>query len=314
VRLRGRKSAYTFGLAIKYKKLYKPNTTIMLKLLPPHKILAPFVACFSINQNNFDSKIVVPFSARGIPMLIFPFNKPSKTTFRHGGDGKMYPKPMLDEAGLLTCNSVYNLCSFEGEVNMLMAILKPTAAHYLLQGSVNGLSNSAYLLDDLGLKRHFQDLQDQLWEVQTASAAIQLVQPYLIRYFTQQKPYTKGDFSPVLAHILRYPGALHVSDLAKKFKCSDRWIEKQCAHQTGLSPKLWLQLVRFRSVCGYRLSHPTTTWMEIVDRFNYTDQSHLIKDFQRFTGSSPVQHFEINDEDFIRVHGEVLFNKGMEVN
>jgi len=31
--------------------------------------------------------------------------------------------------------------------------------------------------------------------------------------------------------------------------------------------------------------------MEMVARFQYNDQSHLIKDFHDFTGSSPVRHF-----------------------
>jgi AraC-like DNA-binding protein len=283
----------------------------MFKLHSPHNILANYVECFAITQYLFEQKIVIPFSARGVPMLIFPFNKPSNTSFKHSNNGKMYPKPMLDEAGLLTCNSVYNLCTFQGETNMLMVILKPTAAKYLVKGSVNGLSNAAYLLDDLGLKRYFQDLQDRLWEVKTASAAINLVQPYLIKYFTQQSAYTKGDFSPIITHIMQHPGGLQVSDLAKKFKCSDRWIEKQCAEQTGLSPKLWIQLVRFRAACTYRLNYPNSAWMEVVSRFNYTDQSHLIKDFQRFTGTSPVQHFDLQDEGNIRAHSEIMFNKGM---
>ena len=153
------------------------------------------------------------------------------------------------------------------------------------------MANTVYTLESTGVRGKFDELQDRLWSVQQPTEAVHWIQVYLTKYFDQKARVGVGDFSPVMHHMLRFPAALTVGDLARKFKCSERWIEKQCAIQTGLPPKSWLRLIRYRAAANYWLRHPEVPWMGIVAKFNYTDQSHLIRDFRAFAGNPPVAHF-----------------------
>ncbi|MDX2135770.1 MAG: AraC family transcriptional regulator [Saprospiraceae bacterium] len=172
-----------------------------------------------------------------------------------------------------------------------MVMLKTTGAYHFMRSSVQGLANCSLTLDSLGLNPYFTELQDRLWSVSTPDQAVALIQQHLYRYFDQKTKIGPGDFTPVLNFMLRHPAGLTVQALGKKFRCSDRWIEKQCVIQTGLSPKSWIRLIRFRAAANFWLKHPNTSWMALVARFGYTDQSHLIRDFREFTGNPPTFHF-----------------------
>jgi AraC-like DNA-binding protein len=225
-------------------------------------------------------------------MMVFPFKQPSVTGFLHGGDeGSAYPNSTMDTAALLHSNSVHGICYFEGEVNFVMVMLRPTAAYHLIRENVQGMANTFLSLKDLGNSQQFKELQERLWDVATPTAAVALIQVFLQKYFERSARFNPGDFTPVMEYMLQSDGRMEVQDLSKKFKCSERWIEKMCAMQTGLSPKTWLRLIRYRAAANHFLAKPNVTWMEVVARFGYTDQSHLIRDFKHFSGNPPAQHF-----------------------
>lgn len=264
---------------------------MVLPFMPP-PALAPYVSCFLVKTGAFESETELIFSARGIPMLVFPFKAPSQTTYVYGESGGGYTNPQMDKAALLVATDEYAIAKFVGEINFVMVMLQTTAAYHFLQSNLRGLAGSAIVLDDLDGQHPFKDLQDQLWSISDPAQAVGLIQKALINHLDHKAKPNMGDLSPVMNYMLRQPGQLTVQDLGKKFKCSERWLEKQFAAQTGLSPKAWLRLIRFRTVANFWLSHPEVSWMHMVAKFDYTDQSHLIKDFKHFTGNPPAYHFE----------------------
>jgi len=162
-------------------------------------------------------------------MLMFPFNSPSHSTFTHGESGSAYTKPLLDEPLLLTSSNVFGRSTFLGSAHFVMILLKATGAYHFLQSSVKDTANMVYTFNDLGLLKHFDELQDRLWSVRTPPEAVHLIDHSLIQYLGAKARVGAGDFAPVMEHMMRYPAALQVRDLARKFKCSERWVEKQCA-------------------------------------------------------------------------------------
>lgn len=259
----------------------------------PSPVLLPFVEAYLVLSHFFEGYFQKQFSARGIPMLVFPFDQQANSSYTHGeASGKDYLRATMDKPALLFSNSVHATCSFEGQVSFVMVMLKPTAAFHLVKESVHDKRDSVVLLDELDQAPLFLELQERLWGVSTAAAAVTLIDAYLVPHFQRCHTGNPGDFTPVLHAMLQQPCSWTVQGLAKKFRCTERWIEKQCAIQTGLPPKMWLRLIRYRSAANYKLRYPTASWMEVVARFGYVDQSHLIRDFKQFSGNTPTVHFE----------------------
>lgn len=268
----------------------------MTQLFLPHISLKPYVSAYLVVSHHFDQPFEHTFSARGVPMLIFPFRQPSSTTYQYAVSGKAYPKPIIDEPALLHTATEHARSTFVGDINFVMVMMKPTAAHHLLRSGIKGLANRVDVLDNFSLPPFFGHLQDQLWQVQEPRDAVKRIDYQLCQYFIQHVSLHNQDVSPVIDHMLRKEAMLSVRDLAMKFRCSERWLEKQVLLQTGATPKTWLRLIRFRAASNWLLQKPNTSWMELVAKYDYTDQSHLIRDFKHFSGSTPAYHFKHHGE------------------
>ncbi|MDX2286801.1 MAG: helix-turn-helix domain-containing protein [Bacteroidia bacterium] len=287
----------------------------MIALIRPAPPLRPYVICYAAASARFENLEHHIVSARGVPMLMFPFKAPSDTGFLHGRDGSRYPSRMLDSPALLTANSVFAQTYFQGQVNFVMVILQMTAAYHLLRCSVKGMANQVNLLDFYGLDPMFRELQERLWRAADSLAACQLIEQYLIRYFTRKHPPRLNGLEDASRYLMTASaGRTDVGGLADQTGRSERWLQEQFAHQTGLSPKSWLCLLRFRAAASYWVHHPGCSWLDLVERFGYTDQSHLIREFRQYTGSAPVRHFSNHGrtEQMLHMNDPGLFGTSAE--
>jgi methylphosphotriester-DNA--protein-cysteine methyltransferase len=55
----------------------------------------------------------------------------------------------------------------------------------------------------------------------------------------------------------------------------------------GISPKLYARMLRFENIHNELRNLKSLDWMNIVAKYNFHDQSHLIKEFKFFTGVTP---------------------------
>ena len=59
------------------------------------------------------------------------------------------------------------------------------------------------------------------------------------------------------------------------------------SREVGLTPKLYARVRRLQAVLR-RLEDPAgAAWVQVALAHGYFDQAHLIRDFNRFAGSSP---------------------------
>ena len=71
---------------------------------------------------------------------------------------------------------------------------------------------------------------------------------------------------------------------------SARQIERVFRERVGLSPKVFLRIVRFQEVLGglrFEATDRGRPWAEIAARHGFYDQAHFIRDFKLFVGESP---------------------------
>jgi transcriptional regulator GlxA family with amidase domain len=81
-----------------------------------------------------------------------------------------------------------------------------------------------------------------------------------------------------------------IQELCQKYKLSRRWLDKQFERQMGISPKSFARLARFNGVLSQLQAQKKLDWGELEESFGYHDKSHLIKDFQAFSGRAPNQY------------------------
>ena len=86
----------------------------------------------------------------------------------------------------------------------------------------------------------------------------------------------------------RAAGEARTRDLAAHLGLSQRHFIKVFSNQVGVTPKLFARVQRFQRAADLTRNSPTPDWADIAAACGYFDQSHLIHDFQTFSGLSPT--------------------------
>jgi AraC-like DNA-binding protein len=70
-----------------------------------------------------------------------------------------------------------------------------------------------------------------------------------------------------------------------------RQFERNFRIRVGISPKLFIRIVRFEYAMKIKNSYPDKSWSEIALECGYTDSSHLLKEFKEFAEFPPSQFY-----------------------
>ncbi|WP_198172443.1 AraC family transcriptional regulator [Hymenobacter ginkgonis] len=146
-----------------------------------------------------------------------------------------------------------------------------------------------------GLLPEYQFLADQLAAETTQLGQLAVLDAFLKRLF-RNAIARPSEVNGAIQRIFQTQGQVKVGQLCVQERVSSRSLTRKFTDQIGLAPKQYAHLIRFRAVMHHLLRTPTVTWLDVVHRFGYYDQSHFIKDFQHFTGHSPTQYFSANQD------------------
>jgi AraC-like DNA-binding protein len=275
--------------------------------LHPCPALLPFVRQYVVIQGVFEERHTARITPKGSGAIGFPFGEP----FAYAIEPQhIYAGDVADQPMLIGQINTSGMALYRQAVRFLFVALQPTGIYHLLRQAASVCNNRIVTTDDLYLPTYFREAQERLWGVQDPAAVVRAVEPYLLRFFKKIPEHALlADITPMAAVIERSAGAVKVEALAEKFRITPRWLEKQFTEQVGLSPKQYARIVRFQQMMHYAVTRPQVVWTDLAYRFGYADQSHLIKDFQRFTGLSPSHIFEENAHFDRLLHQSLLAPK-----
>jgi transcriptional regulator GlxA family with amidase domain len=85
-------------------------------------------------------------------------------------------------------------------------------------------------------------------------------------------------------------GRMPVDELAVKTGYTRKHLASLFKRQVGLSPKALARVHRFRGALSLLdRANGQVPWAALAEQCGFYDQSHLINEFRRFTGFSPVE-------------------------
>jgi AraC-like DNA-binding protein len=131
-------------------------------------------------------------------------------------------------------------------------------------------------------------LVDQIASAPTAAARAGILQDFVAERASAHARFQDKDVAHWAARLARTNGRLTVSDLAREAGLSPRQLERRFATQVGIAPRQYANVVRFRSVFDLLTGASKPDWATLAMGAGYFDQSHMIRDFQRFLGCSPT--------------------------
>ncbi|MEK5262443.1 helix-turn-helix domain-containing protein [Paenibacillus sp. FSL L8-0663] len=163
----------------------------------------------------------------------------------------------------------------------------PGGAHYFHGLPTHLFTGGNYRLEDIW-PESIGILGERIFEAQDFNERVRIMDEYLNQLLLRQ--YTNDcDLMKNLLHsIFVSGGSVGVKELAEREAISERQLNRKFGQWIGISPKKFSEVVRFQSVLHSIQSGGGLDWTELALKHSFFDQAHLIRDFRRFYGDSPL--------------------------
>ena len=253
------------------------------QVLPPHPLLAPYVACYWILRTQSGQpprrELILP---DGYAELIFNF----------GAGYSWHDQERQIQQEITTVHLVgerdATIWVDLGEaIHQVGVKFKPIGLFMLLKQPLSELSNQIVSPDAL-CDRSFHTMYEQVIAIPDDTEKIQFLNHFFI-----QRLLVADSVDPLIEaaiqHILRHQGNVRIDDLKDSLDIHYKTLERKFKTYVGLSPKTFARIVRFKQTYKHFHRHARQDPAFFLD-LGYYDQNHFIKDFKYFLHTTPAAY------------------------
>jgi AraC-like DNA-binding protein len=169
----------------------------------------------------------------------------------------------------------------------LEVLLAPLGAYTLLGLPMEELSGQTVdLVEVLGAAG--RRLAEQLRETSSWRRRFALMDQFLL-WRLDRGPRPSPEVAWAWERLVATGGAVPIGRIADEVGWSHKHLIARFKQQVGLRPKTAARLVRFGGVWRRLDERRPLDWGQVAADAGYADQAHLVRDFRRFTGTTPTE-------------------------
>ncbi|WP_439489956.1 DUF6597 domain-containing transcriptional factor [Algoriphagus sp.] len=241
----------------------------------PTEQLRKYVRYFwALEDDSLDfSEKTFKIMSDGLPGMIFQENP---TAFRNNDNQGLPQLFLYGQTTRFTEHKAIN--SFRN----IGVYFQPTALKSIFGIDANELTNQHIHINDL-IKNN---ITDQLLNTNTDEQRIKLLSSFLIK----QAEKRKAESEKVNFATAQLQKGVSLPAIQNDLNLSERSLQRYFKQHVGISPKLYARINRFQSALEQIRQSQFFKLTDIAYQSDYFDQSHFIRDFKEFAGTSP-KHF-----------------------
>lgn len=172
-----------------------------------------------------------------------------------------------------------------GSSHGLQVDLTPIGAYQIFGVPMHELTNRAVALDDM-FGTAAVHLADQLRSDSDPGVRFDLLDAFIGLRLAAARPPAEG-IAWALHELERKRGRVSIASLTDRLGCTRKHLVAQFREQIGLPPKMLARILRFNQVVKRLERTGSGNWAATALELGYYDQSHMIRDFKEFAGSTP---------------------------
>lgn len=186
-----------------------------------------------------------------------------------------------------------NYLSISAHENSQMFVIqfKPYGAYPFFNESIEKLSNKVISADKI-FGQEILLLRQELLATKTVDEKFKAAELWL------NKIYSADKAPPI--EIIDIIKQLHSSPTTKykqivsAYSKTQKHLIDQFKKYVGVTPKYYQRIIRFNEILQQLHQSKTIDWAQLACEFEYTDQSHFIKEFKHFSGFNPEKYINKN--------------------
>ncbi len=152
------------------------------------------------------------------------------------------------------------------------------AAILFSEQDFTGRKNAAFPVEEF-FGRIKAELEPMLIAEPTLTGKIAYAEKALMRSFCPAR--VNPDLMNAVNYMLRNSGRARLSEVCLHTAVSERQLERIFKYNMGVSPKSFSSLLRYQLLWQEIVRSGNINALDLVEKYGYSDQSHLINDFRR---------------------------------
>lgn len=132
-----------------------------------------------------------------------------------------------------------------------------------------------------------KNLTPMLMSVASLNERAEIASRYLLQHL--QADRTNHTLMNAVHDIISARGTMKISDLAASHAISRKHLERIFNEHMGISPKVFSSLVRYQMLWQELCFGRSRDILDLVEKYGYFDQAHLLNDFKRHHTLTPAQ-------------------------
>lgn len=174
-----------------------------------------------------------------------------------------------------------------GYTEMIVAVFYPHTIGMFTDAPPSAFYNSEISGFDIGNKR-LNELATRIFDCENARQCVDIIESWLLsRLEHRHNTLNLKRIGTAIGALMRNP-ALQVSELSDIVCLSYKQFGRVFNNHVGMMPKEYARIVRFQKSMRMLQNH-YQNYAEIAYCCGYSDQSHFIRDFRQFSGTTPNQ-------------------------
>jgi len=231
-------------------------------------------------QSNTEGSRSFRTIADGCPGLIF----------QHSDKGTLFQQEKeLPPVFLYGQSTGFSEIRLSGILSTIGIYFYPHALKGVFGLDADELTDSCLDLNVLTLKQNFP-LSEQLLNAVSIKERVGILSAFLFAQIRKNTGLIEGPIQYALFRISETKGTVPLKDLLVTLQLSERSLERKFQRQVGISPKLFSRICRFQESLVQLKNNKYSKLSDIAFENGYADQSHFIRAFKEFAGSSPFQY------------------------
>ncbi len=175
-----------------------------------------------------------------------------------------------------------------GHVNSFAVCFYPYGFTNFVDTSLEDLTDSETPIGNLFGEIQSKQLVKKIIQARDTKQRIDTIELFLIDKLGE-KSTVDTIVKKTIDILLSAKGSTSISTILKKDVSKRRQLERNFAKQVGISPKQLGKVIRLQSALRMMLNTERESLTNIAYENKYFDQSHFIKDFKEFIGTSPKE-------------------------
>ena len=177
-----------------------------------------------------------------------------------------------------------------GRVELLGVCFRPGGAYPFFPCPADDLVNASVEVDDLWGSKGSRVVDRVRDGCHTMEERIRILDRHFLHYLDKGRR-SDSRVAAALSIIESHKGRVDIDRLAELAGISIRQLERRFRERVGMSPKELCRILRFKNVFNHLAAYATDSWASTALACGYYDQSHMIRDFKHYVGTSPAAYF-----------------------